>query len=369
MFRKGGVLAEDYVPVADCGSGSPMCVCSGGGGDPPCCSISSMPMCNQLLVYEWQNAAVGDQVAVFDEVFTYETAAESRVITAISDPWDHGLLKVTLNLGLGRTFAASERYEPSSGEYRPIFTNEHSAGFGVISDCDIAPNQINQTTPVESCFYDADMRGLERPFGDGFVEFFAPRDGMSVLPFIPEAWFSVSGVSMTGLTYLSRAWFEHYFSRENYLHLLGATGLIKQTNQGPVHVLGRTISAADYTYIFAQRAEEYGDLLGATEQQVHFLRQHTLVHETGHQFDVNICGPEDDDFHDNREAWCGDHCEPGVVETRKCVMGAEVSNDIDDWDGVNRFCKEDLFVGAPECPPLGAIRREADPVKDSEEGP
>ena len=78
---------------------------------------------------------------------------------------------------------------------------------------------------------------------------------------------------------------------------------------------------------------------------------------------------EGDDFHDDRNAWCGDQCEPGVAETRKCVMGEGAPSDINDWDGFDRFCLEDLHLGAPDCPPQGAIRTEEDPVKSTEENP
>ena len=371
MFRKGGVLAEDYVPVADCGSGSPMCVCSGGGGDPPCCSDSSAAMCNQLLVYEWQNAAVGDQVAVFDEVITYETAGEYWTVTAISDPLSHGLEKVTLNSGLDRTYLASIRFELDSGDYQPTFTlggdgQHHSAGYGVISGCDLAPNQINQTTPVESCYYEADIRGIERPFGDAFVEFRAPRNGMSVLPFVARGWFDETE-NRAWLLYLSNAWFAHYSAskidlRNSYFHLMGAT--ILQRNNGD-YVLGTSMRTANFSYIFRLRAEVYGDSQGATAQQVDYLSQHNTVHETAHQFGVNLCAGTNG--HDTRDAWCGDHCEPNVAQTRSCVMGFGAPTNLSDWDGINRFCIEDLFLGDPTCgsgsPPAHSIRIEEEPVK------
>ncbi len=71
MFRKGGVLAEDYVPWPDCGGSDPMCICTGGAGAPECCEGIVPIFCNQIEAYEWQNAAAGDLVAVFDELFTF----------------------------------------------------------------------------------------------------------------------------------------------------------------------------------------------------------------------------------------------------------------------------------------------------------
>jgi len=88
-------------------------------------------------------------------------------------------------LALEHSYFASDS-EDYMGELQPLFSNFHSAGFGVIYDCDLDPNQINL---VNSCFFEGDLRGVERTFGDSFLEVFSPRDGASVLPYLAEEWF------------------------------------------------------------------------------------------------------------------------------------------------------------------------------------
>jgi len=329
-------------------------------------------MCNQLLVYEWQNAAAGDQVAVLDEVFTYETAAESRTVTAVGDPDGSGQRIITLNSGLSLAYLASLSTE--SEPFQPTFGlgadgQRHSAGFGVISGCDLTPNQINQVGSggtLPSCFYDPDMRGIERPFGDAFVEFKAPRDGMGAVPYISETWFTQYGTG-THLSDLSETWYEHYSGsardvRTNYFHLIGATKLMI----GSTFVLGGSWRSQNWSYMFEEGLEEYGGLHGGDFRQTGYLSQYTTTHEFGHLFGVNEC--DGGNGHDARNAWCTDHCEPGVVQMRNCIMAPATSIEPTDWDGYDRFCKEDLFLGCggSSAPREHAIRIEDEPVKNSE---
>lgn len=191
---------------------------------------------------------------------------------------------------------------------------------------------------------------------------------MGALPFLSGDWFTASAAT-TRLIYFSGTWFKHYSTtirdhRTNYFHLLGATSMVR----GGTQLQGETIRESNFTYIFQNRIETYGGNQSAGSDQISFLSQRNTTHEFGHQFGVNLCNSGDG--HDTRNAWCTDHCEPGLTQMRDCIMKITVPTNPDDWDGYDRFCTEDLFQGCagPSSPGEHAIRTEQEPVKVLEAG-
>ncbi len=375
MFRKGGVLADDYLTEpGTCGAGHPK----------PCCGDAGALPCDQVKVYEWTNVAVGDEVAFFDEEYPYEDGrAEVKTVLGTGSSTD-GLRAITLSGSLSRNFLAATRTEDPP--YQPTFDissdgKRHSAGFGVISGCDLVSNQINA---ADSCFFEGDLRGIERPFGDAFVEFQAPRDGMNAVPYVGEEWFNY--LDLTWLTRLSHTWFKNYEliptrssqesgvgssripSRHNYFHVLGTSAQWEvKPNGNTTYYLGQTQLAYDFSFLFRASAERVVVANGGSDPQKDSLCQRTAVHELGHQFNVNGCIQPPGTPHDSRPSWCDEvgGCEPGAVSPQKCVM--DITAPINDrWDESNRFCKQDLFLGDPTCsqlpnPPETTIRGQEDP--------
>lgn len=180
MFRKGGVLAEAY--------------------DPDTCGGVNLP-CDQIRVYEWANVEVGDWIVVFDEwagaeefSFFFERLLPVREVMTVGAADANGHKILTLDSDLDRPFRASPSVledpgDPGNDVRQPVFCDDdgvcHVSGFGVVSGCDLDWNQING---AGSCFFNVDLRGVERSFGDAFVEVHAPRNGRNLLPFLPRNW-------------------------------------------------------------------------------------------------------------------------------------------------------------------------------------
>jgi len=358
MFRKGGVLAEDYVPwpntACSTPGNDPMCSCTGGGGDPQCCSdpppAQTPPQyCNQMVAYDWQNAAAGEDIAVFDELSPYETAPELRTVKAVGNPDSNGRVVVTLDRGLRLTHLRAE--PTTTAPFQPTFSNHHSAGFGVVSGCDLSPKQINQVasgSTLASCFYDPDMRGVERPFADAFVEFVAPRDGMGAVPYL-QSWFfdnRPSGAPSSTRFQFSQTWFAHWTPDgahptwclpNNFFHLFGVS-------ESPT-VFGLTTSTANLTYLMVQT------MIDHSSPGVTFFNLSLAVtnHEFGHQYEVNPCQC---DLHDNRSSWCaasGNCGHPSLTHAIECLMNVTSNYPDNLVDGVDRFGVQDLMSGTSGC--------------------
>lgn len=357
MFRKGGVLARNYGATGFCG----------GPGQPTCCGTGSEPDCNQVDVYSWAAVSKHDKVLFFDEAHPFEKGgAELREILHVGSDTD-GIRRITLSAPLKRNYLASKK--TPGAPFEPTFDESddglrHCAGFGYVGHrsnyCDLSLNQINA---ADSCFYDADMRGVAEPFGDAFVEFVAPRAGMTAIPYVDEEWFDY--YDLLWFVRLSATWFEDIqfepsglVSRHNYFHLMGASALVQN---GTEYYLGITQPHYDVSYIYRASIEH----VATTAKHRERLCQHTTVHELGHQFSVNGCT---EGHHDERPSWCdsGGSCDPGAVSPQHCVMDVEASLS-DRWDVSNRFCTEDLLLGDPNCtkvpaiPADTAIRTQADP--------
>ncbi|MEW5765603.1 MAG: hypothetical protein ACOYZ8_19570, partial [Chloroflexota bacterium] len=71
--------------------------------------------------------------------------------------------------------------------------------------CDASTNQINGPG---SCFYDADMRDVEEPFTDAYVEVVARWEGSGAVPYLPEAVFDAGGAALR--VRFSKLWFSHW---------------------------------------------------------------------------------------------------------------------------------------------------------------
>ena len=367
MFRKGGLLYRSYQAANGCGhEGEPPCTTCGGAGQPACCGTGSQPACDQIEAYDWQNAAVGDSIVVFDETNTAESGGETRTITAIGAGTIAGTSLVTLSTTLSRDYAASPRDDTATPPV-PTFCDAtvgcHSAGFGVVSGCDAATNQINGAS---TCFFDVDMRDIEQPYGDAFVEHIGLRSGMGAVPFLPRSWFAVAGLS--GRASFSQTWFRNFISAggsppaqalpHNYFHAIGSS---------EASSLGLSVAEYDYTYVLVGEIEHHfsGDAKFRAVQEV-------TEHELGHQFSLNACTDLVDCAdptspthlnHDYRAWWR--FSTTGCPNPNPCLMDPQGGIPA---DGVNRFCIEDLYAGDPNAPCAAAsaddtaLRSRSDPT-------
>ncbi len=359
MFRRGGLLYQSYGAPGSCGSGT----------FPPCCTDPDQLPCNQLKVYDWSIIAQGDAIVVFDEVNTVEAGGETRMVDAVVDNGD-GTKTITLNLPLTKSYYASERTGlPPMPTFSATDTDTaHSGGIGVIASADLQVYDVdpNQMNGPHAAFYDADMGNAENPYGDANVEFLAPRDGMGVLPFLPEAWFdwaSTFDLIASPLCRLSQVWFKNFLAGSgspptdlphNYFHLLGVSFSTQFD--------GTTLSSGDWSYVARGNMEARG------QSPVELLNgsRWVVVHEFGHQFDVNYCS-SDDGCHDSRNAWCatvGNCALPSGSPTQICTMNGLYETNSYNTNGVARFCEDDLVSGDPNCGGSinpGAIRTDQDP--------
>jgi hypothetical protein len=343
MFRRGGVLVSPYGPrEPGCGDmGEPECPFCGHDDYPPCCGLNEELPCDQIEVYDWSDVAVGDTVVVFDEFNTYPDCAERRLVTGMQPSTNLYAQLITLDTPLHNHYRNSLI---DNATKEPTFRNYNSAGIGVLSSCDQASNQLNAP---DSCFYDADMRGIERPFNDAFMEVVALRDGMSTVPYLPESFFSESTEVTDYQHSLSRTWFSHWSvdpgdelrcAPNNYFHLLGASEGFERAGLARVN--------ANTSVVLVQSIIDRPPPPGAPFN--HFV-QTVSNHEIAHQFDVNPCAC---DLHDRRDSWCealGDCGVSGLPHPVHCIMNITDDIDANRTDGVDRFCAQDLLHGSPGC--------------------
>jgi hypothetical protein len=357
MFRRGGLLYQGYGTPPNCGI----------GGYPDCCGQGGQLPCDQIRVYDWANVSVGDTIVVFDATHPAENGGETRTVQT-SDPGLNNTTILTLDSPLTNSYLAKTNDNCSP----PIPTFEittlpdnkgHSGGVGVLSNCDSDPNQINASN---SCFYDADMRDIEQPFDDAFVEFFGLRGGMNALPYVSESFFAAS--DDLSKARFSQIWFNHFQNgggtppidqAHNYFHLIGVT---KWGTTG-----GYSHSDYDFSYSFIKGLEAFfPDLMDR------WLAGMAVVdHELVHQYDTNRCTTLTDcnppysprGHHDYRGWWL--YGGTGCPAANPCLMDPQGGNMT---DFTNRLCVEDLLLGDPNCPdPVppaprdGAIRTEFDP--------
>ena len=286
MFRKGGLLYEDF--------------------NASTCS----PSCNQIKVYDWTNVANGDTVVVFDETNTAEAGGEIRTITGTPSDNGDGSVTINLNANLTKNFFTGK----NSGTGLLDFSNGHSGGIGVLSGCDSASNQINASN---SCFYEADMRTIEKTYNDAYVEFCGLRNGMGAIPYIDGIQVNLGDWLLEER--LSKIWFAHKNPNavdpllndpHNYFHVIGAS---TDTDNS----FGYTLSDADSTFIMVGWLEST-----YTGYPMANLIQHATCHENSHQFDINPCSSPAN--HDDNMAWCGAVANEGCSDPNNgyepCIM-------------------------------------------------
>ncbi|NMB99486.1 MAG: hypothetical protein GYA35_04305 [Thermoanaerobaculaceae bacterium] len=135
----------------------------------------SSPPAGQLYLLRWDQTTPasdlkyvqgGETVVVFDADHQYPNGSyETAVILTdpapdfYDAPLPGGGTKSVLRVYLNKSL--SNIYTPS-----PLtFASGKCAAVGVISNCDCEANQINSSN---SCFYDADMREIQRTFNPDF---------------------------------------------------------------------------------------------------------------------------------------------------------------------------------------------------------
>jgi hypothetical protein len=324
MFRQGGLLFADF--------------------DPTTCS----PDCDRIEVYDWQNTAVGETVVVFDKANTAERGGEQRTVTSIAPGSRTFTRFMTVSVPLTKRYLAAERLAPPADD-TPDFHNFQSGGIGVLSGCDQAPNQINSSG---SCFFDPDLRGVESPFGDAFVEVLARRDGDNATPYAGSG--QVLALDLfTGLGYFSATWFSHFLplggaipydaQPHNYFHVL--TGGDDSDDSS-----GYSRRECDYAYTMT------GWILSRSPAIADAYSRASAVHELGHLFALNQCDSSNN--HDPNLAWCNG--QPGCTlhaPAERCVM--YVNHGDPEWgnligNDINRFCCMNLFGPRVVTPPTSS---------------
>lgn len=316
---------------------------------------ANLPACGSEL-----GASPCYQIALLDSTNTYEGPHDEPYVGWVTTDIDGDAVLHLVNADktdFGSPPGSGLKYSYIASPY-PTFADVNgnpsgnSAGIGVLTACDLDPNQING----ESCFFEGDLRNIEQPFGDALVQYLAPRSGMSVLPFTPPNLFSAAATAIDAA--FSQIWYSHFVAGtgipplaqpHDYFHLMGA-------NRTTDH--GLTNAGYDFTYVFVGSIE---DSSGANSSP--HIKADT-AHENGHDFEVNPCSV--DPGHDMRLAWCdsASHCGLGGAVEERCLMySPNTINQVE--DGVDYFDADDLLYGDPTCAPgnptPGAIRTDADP--------
>ncbi|HNT16269.1 MAG TPA: hypothetical protein PKJ37_00045 [Acidobacteriota bacterium] len=347
MFRRGGILAADF-NKATCGSN-----------------------CNQIKLYNWANVVIDDVIVVFDELSPFETKGEVKVIAA--DPVDNadGTITVTLDSNLTADCYYASTFTGTPPNIAPDFGNGHAAGVGVIhsADLEIYDTASNQINGPGSAFYETDMRDIEKTYNDAYVEFYGLRSGMNAVPHIdPQMPFytvnETPGDDETNRLNFHQIWWKNNTYNWNYFHLVGCRG---DDFVWTGSTTGITDPSNDDSYIYRWTVEGLGENQSYTPEQVNLVTQALTNHELAHQFWLNrcsnlTCGSDTNlGKHDDRPWW--NFTTTGCPNDNPCLMDWKGGNLIDEF---NRFCKEDLFLGDPNCgstiKPDSAIRTISDPI-------
>jgi len=183
------------------------------------------------------------------------------------------------------------------GAYLPSpldFSEGRSAAVGVIS-CDRSKNQLNGT---DSCFYDVDLRAVENPYAEAFVELIAPGVFLGTSPYLcgvesPEHW---------EYTWL---WSNHH-NEDATVHLLGAER--DPLLEGVLGITRRWISSTKKVRTSMVNVKTIEENSGGSGSTCFFLKPAFKViegatdHELAHQFAMNILNPGE---HCHSEDWQG----------------------------------------------------------------
>jgi len=216
-------------------------------------------------------------------------------------------------------------------------------------------------------FYEANTSDLRQPFDDAFVSFHNPMQissGAGAVAYLPQNWFD------TGTTNHRARFSQICF--ENFINAGGAPPLDKRHND--FHLIGASrmqnkvgVSDADYDFVYSLIGEMEAD--PSCQPFLNICFKDNAAHEISHLFRTNQCTNliecgNPGNFlgkHDYREWWFygGVVCPP-PANPHPCLMNPSMQiNEVD------RFCKEDLLLGDPNCPAGdpkdGAIRTNEDP--------
>lgn len=326
MFRKGGLLWTDSPAIS-----------------------------NQINVYGSSQVSNSDWIVVFDRLHPYESGGERAQVLSVSPPNGDGSLTLTLDRNLTNAYLASGPLPPAAGQ-KPDFANGESGGFGVVSSCDLDPNQINVSG---SCFFDADMRGIQQTFDDAFVQFLAPRSGMGATPLVPGVVFDPA--HGTAMARFSQVWFMNKNTHpplldfendpHNYFHLTGVGLDVDGSNAG------LTLPESDMTHVMVGVARDQCTLKAPLDPKCEDnYNSSTTLHELTHEFAVNVDPPcqqrhDPDPFN---LAWCGataGTCPNPDSNDERCLMSGATDNGQFDYDRdeVNRLECEDLGLPSYDC--------------------
>ena len=357
MFRRGGVLyAPDELNMIIPAGTSTLQICKGPSGE------------------QLDNLSVDDRIAIFDASTPFEKTHDEAYVGSIDRgaSSDYTLVGLVTQKGGSDAYLSSASYTASPidiASHYPDFSKGLSAGIGVVASADFQINDIfgNQMNGPGAAFYDADMRDIQQPFDDAFVEFIAPRSGMGALPFLPSAWFDAYSIDGTPIARFSQLWFahknpwappySHWNYPQNYFHLIGASGASLAN--------GLSSSDCDSSFILVNRIGTGCQPCTAAELTNHI--KETTLHELTHQFRVNCC---ESLGHDSNYAWCANSippCDNPIHGPEYCIMHGFDSNSLDmRKDGIVRLDCDDLAAigpvcGVPACSAGISVRTDTDP--------
>jgi hypothetical protein len=359
MFRKGGVLAGDVAQGAN---------------------TVYLAKTYDAVNSKWvraDNVELNDRIAIFDTQAPFEGAHDEVCVIGLANENDDQVARVTVLLG---TMDCQGGYTLARGYMASVsaagvwdFSTGHSAGVGVIANpsgvpYDTSPNQINA---ANSAFYDADMRDMEQPYDEAYVEFLGQRSGSGAVPYMPQEWFSPSA-NVNSLLLFHQLWFAkkspkadpRFNNPHNYFHLLGAS----RRNVIGGASTGYSFEDSDVSFIFLDSIAA-GCPTCSPSDLVLYGRE-TVDHELAHQFRVNGCDGTGNG-HDNNNAWCGASggpCANPTYNFQYCIMHNLVeaySNDMR-TSGINHLDCDDLAAqgsacGVPQCTDGISVRTDTDP--------
>jgi hypothetical protein len=254
---------------------------------------------------------------------------------------------------LSRSYTASPA---NATTFWPDFGNAggKSAGVGVVNSNDglIYDTATNQTNGPGSAFYDADMRDIQQPFDDAFVQVAGRVSGAGAVPFMSQEWFDVLA-NGAPLRLFHQIWFANKYpmanpqfnNARNYFHLIGAS---KKTTSGNL-TSGYSFDDSDISFIFLDSIAAGCTTCSASDLILY--GRETVDHELAHQFKVNGCNPTSG--HDNNNAWCGNSggpCVAPALGTQYCIMhNADDNSNAMRTSGNNRLDCDDLAAAGPAC--------------------
>ena len=231
-----------------------------------------------------------------------------------------------------------------SSTHYPNFdpTQGNCAGVGVIYSADglITDTDPNQLNGAGSAFYDADMRDIEQPFDDAYVEFVGLRSGMGAVPYL----YFTNPPAPAVLDAFQRLWFANA-NYLNYLHLIGAANYYGTQTQyaGDTPYVDNLQDGCSFIWV-----QEIATVKPtSTEPWV----QYTTVHELTHNFSIQ--GFSVNTYH------CTNLAYSPPDDGLNCIMDSPYNLGA----GPPRFCVPHLFTGGSTLIDVQtSIRQQSDPL-------